>query len=63
MNRIARSSEVQWMVVGMNIACLVSQSMITRMELQPEDIRRVSMKSIDIELQGHSGIGSCLRRP
>ena len=30
MNSIARSSEVQWMVVGMNMPCLESQSTITR---------------------------------
>ena len=51
MNNIARSSEVQWMVVGMNMPCLESQSTITRIESQPEDVGRVSMKSIEMEFQ------------
>ena len=32
-------------------------------KLQLEDVGRVSMKSIDMEFYGHSGIGSCFRRP
>ena len=52
MNSIARSSEVQWMVVGMNMPCLESQSTITRIELQLEDVGRVSMKSIEMDVQG-----------
>ena len=62
-NSIARSSEVQWMVVGMNMPCLESQSTITRIELQPEDVGRVSMKSIEMEFHGRSGIGSCFSKP
>ena len=52
MNSIARSSEVQWMVVRMNMPCLESQSTITRIELQLEDVGRVSMKSIEMDVQG-----------
>ena len=63
MNSIARSSEVQWMVVGMNMPCLESRSTITRIELQPEDVGRVSMKSIEMEFHGHSGIRSCFSKP
>ena len=37
--------------------------MITKIELQPEEVGRVSMKSIEIEFQSQSGIGSCLSRP
>ena len=48
MNSIARSSEVQWMVVRMNMPCLERWSTITRIELQLEDVRRVSMKSIEM---------------
>ena len=48
MNSIARSLEVQWMVVGMNMPCLERWSTITRIELQLEDVRRVSMKSIEM---------------
>ena len=39
------------------------QSTITRIELQLEDIRRVSMKSIEMEFHGHSGIRSCFSKP
>ena len=63
MNSIARSSEVQWMVVGMNMPCLESQSTITRIESQLEDVGRVSMKSIEMEFHRHSGIGSCFSKP
>ena len=62
-NSIARSSEVQWMVVGMNMPCLESWSTITRIESQPEDIGRVYMKSIEMEFHGCSGIGSCFSKP
>ena len=62
MNSIARSSEVQRMVVGMNMPCLESRSTITRIESQPEDVRKVSMKSIEMEFHGHSGIGSCFSK-
>ena len=62
-NSIARSLEVQWMVVGMNMPCLESRSTITRIESQPEDVGRVSMKSIEMEFHGHSGIGSCFSKP
>ena len=55
--------EVQWVVVGMNLPCLESWSTITRIESQPEDVRRVSMKSIEMEFHGHSGIGSCFSKP
>src|SRR5712664_2615989 len=63
MNIWARSLEVQWIVVGTNILCLVRRSTMTSMESQAEDIGSVSMKSIDMEFHGHSGIGSCLSKP
>ena len=63
MNSIARSLEEQWMVVGMNMPCLESWSTITRIELQLEDIRRVSMKSIEMEFHRRLGIGSCFSKP
>ena len=63
MNSIARSSEVQWMVVGMDMPCLESQSTITRIESQPEDVGRVSMKSIEMEFHGCLWIGSCFSKP
>ena len=63
MNNVARSSDVQWMVIGMKIPCFESRSTITRIELQPEEVRRVSMKSMEMEFQGRSGIGSCFNKP
>src|SRR5271155_5141440 len=63
MNKIARSLEVQWIVVGMKIPCLVRQSTITRIASQSEEVGRGSMKSIEIEFQGSSGIGSCFNIP
>ena len=50
------------MVVRMNMPCLESQSTIIRIESQPEDVRRVSMKSIEMEFHGCSGIGSCFSK-
>ena len=51
------------MVVGINIACFVKRSTITRIELEPDEVGRVSIKSIDIEFHGRSGIGSCFNKP
>jgi hypothetical protein len=61
MNRRANSADVIVLCVGMNIACLESQSMMTRMESKPVEEGSFLMKSIEIEFQGRSGIGSCLR--
>ena len=52
---------VSW--VGMKIACFVRQSTTTRIVVYLDDFGSCSMKSIDIEFQGCSGIGSCLSRP
>ena len=51
------------MVVGINIACFVKRSTITRIESESDEVGRVSMKSIDIEFHGRSGIGSCFNKP
>src|SRR5271169_1870585 len=53
----ARSSEVQWIVVGMNMPCFDSRSTTTKTESCPEDVRGVSMKSIEMEFHGRSGMG------
>ena len=45
------------------MACFVKQSTITRIELESDEVGRVSMKSIDIEFHGRSGIGSCFNKP
>ena len=52
---------VSW--IGIKIACLVSQSTMTKIVSNPEDDRSFLMKSIEIEFYGHSGIGSYLRDP
>jgi len=43
----------------MNIACFDSQSTITRIVSKLEEEGSFSMKSIEIEFHGRSGIGSC----
>jgi hypothetical protein len=49
--------------VGMNMPCLESWSMMTRIVVCPSDSRRCSMKSMEIEFHRRSGTGSCLRSP
>ena len=43
----------------MNMACFDRQSTITRMVLKLEEEESCSMKSIEIEFYGRSGIESC----
>ena len=57
------SAEVMVSWVGMNIACFMRQSTTTRTVVYPDDVGSCSMKSIDIEFQGCSGISSCLSNP
>jgi len=45
----------------MNMACFDSQSTITRIVSKPEEKGSFSMKSIEIEFHGCSGIESCWR--
>src|SRR6202050_2700921 len=52
---------VSW--VGIKIACLESRSMTTRMAVNPSEGGNCSMKSMEIEFYGFSGIGSCWRLP
>ena len=47
----------------MKIACLDSRSTTTRIAVKPKEGGNCSMKSIDIEFHGFSGIGSCQRFP
>jgi hypothetical protein len=49
--------------VGMNMPCLESQSMMTRIVVCLLDSGRCLMKSMEIEFHGCSGTGSCLRSP
>ena len=55
--------DVMVLMVGIKIDCLVRQSMMTSIVLEPSDIGSFSMKSMDFEFQGLSGIRSCLRSP
>jgi len=50
---------VSW--AGIKIAYLVSQLTITKIVSNPEDNGSFSIKSIEMEFHGHSGMGSCLR--
>ena len=49
---------VSW--VGMKMDYLESWSTTTRMAVKPEDEGSCSMKSIEMEFHGFSGMGSCL---
>ena len=49
--------------VGMKMHCLDKRSTTTRIEVKPEDGGSCSIKSIDMEFHGFSGIGSCFKRP
>jgi len=50
---------VSW--VGIKIACFDNQSTITRMAVKPSEDGNCLMKSMEIEFQGFSRIGSCQR--
>jgi len=49
---------VSWAEI--KIICLVSQSTMTKIVLNPENDRSFSMKSIEIKFHSYSGIGSYL---
>jgi hypothetical protein len=55
--------EVIVLWVGIKIDCFKSQSMITRIAVKPLEDGNCSMKSMEIEFQGFSGIGSCRSLP
>ena len=63
MKSLASSAEVMVSCVRMKMLCFNSQSTMTRMVSKPEDRGSFSMKSMEMEFQGHSGIGSCFRGP
>ena len=63
MNSLASMGDVMVSTVGIKIDCLVRRSMMTSIVSEPLDIGSFLMKSMDIEFQGLSGIGSCLRSP
>ena len=63
MNSLASMGDVMVLMVGIKIDCLVRWSMMTSIMSEPSDIGSFLMKSVDIEFQGLSGIGSCFRSP
>ena len=63
MNRCAKSVDVMVSWAGIKIVYLVSWSTMTKIVSNPEDDGSFSMKSIEMEFHGHSGMGSCLRNP
>ena len=58
---LASSVEVMVSCVGIKMLCFDSQSTMTRMVSKPEDGGSFSMKSMEMEFQGRSRIGSCFR--
>src|SRR6266481_1463207 len=58
-----RSQDMMVSYIGINSDYLDKRSMMTRMDVWPEDDGSCSIKSIDMEFQGFSGTGSCFRRP
>ena len=61
MNSLAKIGNVMVLTVGIKIDCLVRQSMMTNIVLEPLDMGNFSMKSMDIEFHGCLGIRSCFK--
>jgi len=61
MNRHAKSVDVMVSWAGIKIACLVSQSTMTKIVSNLEDDGSFLMKSIKMEFHSHSGMGNCLK--
>ena len=59
----AMSMAVALSVVGMNMLSFDKRSIITSIAVKPSDDGSCSMKSMEIECQGRSGIGSGCSRP
>ena len=59
----ANSGDVTLLLVGMNMHCFDSWSTTIRIAVYPEELGSCSMKSIEMEFHGFSGIGSCLSKP
>ena len=62
-NNLANIGDVMVSTVGIKINCLVRWSTITSIMSELSDMGNFSMKSMDIEFHGLSGIGSCFRSP
>jgi len=63
MNRHAKFADIMVSWAGIKITCLVSQLTMTKIVSNLEDNRIFSIKSIEMEFHGCSGIGSCLKDP
>ena len=61
MKSLASSVEVMVLCVGMKMLWFNSQSMMTRMVSKLQDEGSFLMKSMEVEFQGCSRIGSCFR--
>ena len=59
---MASSSEVMVLCMGMKMHCFERRSTMTNTEVNLEEDGSCSMKSIEMEFQGHSGMGSCLSK-
>src|SRR5882672_11548369 len=63
MNSLEHSGVLILSLVRMKIACFERRSTTTRIAVKTDEGGSCLMKSIEIECQGRSGIGSCLSRP
>ena len=61
MNRCAKSADMMVLWAEIKIACLVSWLTMTKIVSNLEDDGSFSMKSMEIEFHGRSGMESCLR--
>ena len=61
MNRHAKSTDVIVSWTGIKIACLVSWLTMTKIVSNSKNDKSFSIKSIEMEFHGYSGIESCLR--
>ena len=57
------SGKVMVLCVGMNSAYFKRRSTTTRIVVKPEDAGSCSIKSMEMEFHGRSGMGSCLSIP
>jgi len=62
-NSFTSSRLVMVSCVGMKMDCFESWSMTTRMAVKLDDVGSCSMKSMEMEFQGFSRMGSCLSNP
>ena len=60
-NSLAGIGDVMVSMVRIKIDCLVRWSTMTNIMLEPSDRGSFSMKSMDIDFQGLSGIRCCFR--